>query len=152
MLKRRIQNTRQRRRRGFTLLEVLLVVAILGVIAAMVVPNLLGRQQKAMIDQSKINIINLENILKQYAIDHDGAYPETLPDLLTPVDREGNAMRPYLPSPIEDAWGRELNYEKPTVDDPTQLIVARIWSNGADGNSDDGSGDDINNWTRQSEE
>lgn len=49
-----------RNRRGFTLMEVLLVLAILGVIAAMVVPQLLGRQQKANEDAARMSIHGLE--------------------------------------------------------------------------------------------
>ncbi len=55
---------RRKRRRGFTLLEVLLVLAILGVIAAMVVPQLLGSQKKAMIDATRSGIVGLEQAWK----------------------------------------------------------------------------------------
>ena len=57
---------------GFTLTEVLLVLAILGVIAAMVVPNLLGQQQVANIRATKMNIKGFEDAVSQYAIANDG--------------------------------------------------------------------------------
>ena len=104
---------RRVRRGGFTLLEVLLVLAILGVIAAIVVPNLLGRQQKANIDQTRIGINNLENSLRMYAIDHDGAFPQggseqMVEALLRPKDRDDDRRdhsvprdRTYAPDPPE---------------------------------------------------
>ena len=67
---------RQARRGGFTLLEVLLVLAILGVIAAIVVPSLLGRQQEAMVRTTKSSIAGLETALQAYAIDHNGRPPQ----------------------------------------------------------------------------
>lgn len=63
-------------RSGFTLIEVLLVLAILGVIAAMVVPNLLGTQDRANIKASSISIKGFEEAVKLYAVDHDGQFPE----------------------------------------------------------------------------
>jgi len=106
-------------RRGFTLIEVLLVLAILGVIAAMLVPSLLGRQKKALVDQTKLNIKALEGILRQYALDHDGEMPTTaegLEVLITAPNNDDKWNGPYvtetktLPS---DAWGRPFQYEYP---------------------------------------
>ncbi|HEX6985549.1 MAG TPA: type II secretion system major pseudopilin GspG [Planctomycetaceae bacterium] len=143
---------RRARRGGFTLLEVLLVLAILGVIAAIVVPNLLGTQQKAYIDQTKANIRALENTMRMYAIDHDGTFPqggqeEMLTALMQPRDRDGNEMKPYLESQPKDAWGRVLNYRYPGTNQPQGVDKPDIWSNGPNGQNEDGSGDDVNNWT-----
>lgn len=142
---------RKTRRAGFTLLEVLLVLAILGVIAAIVVPNLLGRQQKAMVDATKSSIGSLETALQSYAIDHDGEMPQggqdiMLSAILEPKDRDGKDMQPYLPKQPKDAWGQVLNYRYPGTH---QTVKSRpdIWSNGPDKKNDDGSGDDVNNWT-----
>ena len=136
----------KRRRAGFTLLEVLLVLVILGVIAALVVPNLIGNQERAMIMATKTHIKKLEANLEMYAIEHDARYPESLDDLLNPVDRDGKAMKPYEKGFPKDAWERRLNYELTIDDNAAGAAVLRIWSNGADGQDDDGSGDDINNW------
>ncbi|MFN3158981.1 MAG: type II secretion system major pseudopilin GspG [Rubinisphaera brasiliensis] len=141
--------TRRPSRLGFTLLEVLLVLAILGVIAAMVVPQLLGRQQKAMVDTTRTSITNLEQALKMYAIDHDGQYPEgsqeALNTLMQPTDRNGQAMAPYLESLPKDAWGEMLFYEWPNSKTSNGIKPA-IWSAGPNKRNESGSGDDVNNW------
>ncbi len=140
-----------RRRRGFTLLEVLLVLAILGVIAAMVVPNLLGRQQEANIKVTKLNIKNFEDAVKLYAVDHDGQYPEgdtetVVALLMNTVDEEtGQAVQPYLEEIPKDAWDRPLQYEyPPSGNHQTVGGKPAIWSYGPDGQ--DGTDDDIGNW------
>ena len=136
-----------RRRTGFTLVEVLLVLAILGVIAAMVVPNLLGNQKKAMIQTSKMSIKGLEDACKTYAVAHDGEYPTGIGELLNPPnEKDGKASAPYLEKEPKDAWGIMLNYEYPTSKVPGGTKPA-IWSNGPNKTSDDGGGDDVNNWS-----
>ena len=138
-------------RRGFTLTEVLLVLAILGVIAAMVVPNLLGSQQKANIQATKNNIKAFEDACTQYAIAHDGEYPtggrdEVIGLLTNPgVDKDGKSISPYLGRVPKDAWGEPLYYEFPNSKAPNAINPA-IWSSGRDHKNDDGNNDDVNNW------
>jgi general secretion pathway protein G len=136
-----------RRRRGFTLTEVLLVLAILGVIAAMVIPNLIGRQRDAYIRNTRVSIAALESNAKQYAFDHDGEMPTSINALLNPgQDSSGRAIAPYVEKIPKDAWNSPLNYEYPsgkTQDKPA------IWSSGPDKANNEGSGDDINNWSQQ---
>jgi general secretion pathway protein G len=148
---------RRARRGGFTLLEVLLVLAILGVIAAIVVPNLLGRQQKANVDATRSSINSLENGLRMYAIDHDGTFPEggseqMLEALLRPKDRDGNTMKAYMDDEPKDAWGHVLNYQYPGNNHPEGVDRPDIWSNGANGQNEDGGGDDVNNWAEAQKE
>ncbi len=148
MKRQQTRTNRQLRRRGFTLLEVLLVLAILGVIAAMVVPKLIGQQQGAMISTTKASIHALSNTLDLYAVDHDATYPETLEDLLAPVDRDEQPMPPYLDTIPKDAWGEVINYR--LEEDPNfGTGIPKIWSNGSDRKDDDGSGNDINNWDKK---
>ena len=138
------------RRSGFTLLEVLLVLAILGVIAAMVVPQLMGRQKQASIDQTRISISGLESALDLYAVDHDGEYPPTNPGLeilLVPQQNDPKWKGPYLKNVNDlpkDAWGNPFQYEYPGKN---QRVgdKADIWSWGPD--KSNGTADDINNWT-----
>jgi len=142
--------TKYPRRVGFTLLEVLLVLAILGVIAAMVVPQLLGRQKKAMIDTTRNSISALEQAAKLYAIDHDGEYPQGGQDaialLLEPVDEDGKPVDPYLEKTPADAWETPLFYEYPNSKGGRSTKPA-IWSAGPNKRNEDGGGDDISNWS-----
>lgn len=133
-------------RRGFTLLEILLVLAIMIVIFAMVVPSLLGRGEKANRDVTKISIKNLEGALKFYAGEHLATgYPNDLNQLLNPLDPDGKEMEPYLDEIPKDAWGRPFFYEFPNTKAPNMRKPA-IWSAGPDGKDDNGANDDINNW------
>jgi len=140
-----------RPRRGFTLLEVLLVLAILGLIAVMVVPQLLGRQQDAMDKITETSIKGLESVMNMYAIDHAGKFPEgsaqeVYRTLLQPVEFQGRAPRPYLDTVPLDAWKNPLLYEYPARNKKTAGGKPAIWSAGADGQNNDGQEDDINNW------
>lgn len=144
------QQTVRRQRRGFTLLEVLIVLAILGVIAAMVVPRLLGQQKAANEKATAISINSIEQALDLYAVDHQGTYPQGGQEVLETLTQPwtdpvtGREREPYLDTLPLDAWQRPFYYEYPnskvSVDQPA------IWSAGADGKNDEGGGDDINNW------
>lgn len=146
------RNITQSRRRGFTLIEVLLVLAILGVIAAMVVPQLLGRQKKANIDAARLSITGLEQALDLYAVDHNGEYPTTgegLESLLVAPNNDEKWNGPYLKDagaiPV-DPWGRPLQYEYPGQHH-AQGSKPDISSGGPD--KAFGTPDDITNWDKK---
>jgi general secretion pathway protein G len=151
MEKMRIQRQRRAKRAGFTLIEVLLVVAILGVIAAAVVPALLGRQQAAYEQQTRNNIKNLQNILTMYALDHDGTYPsggrEALSSLTSAADYHGKKIGAYMDATPKDAWGEQLYYEYPTSKGKGDKPA--VWSSGPNRQNEDGGGDDLNSWSEQ---
>lgn len=140
------------RRPGFTLTEVLLVLAILGVIAAMVVPNLLGRQKEALRRSSLMSIKSMEDACKQYAIAHDGEFPSGSRDdviglLINPgQDKDGKPVSPYLEKAPKDAWDQLLYYEYPSGKVAGGTRPA-IWSSGPDKKNDEGNNDDVNNWS-----
>lgn len=150
-----MERTRSRSTRrhhgGFTLLELLIVLAILGVIAAMVAPSLLGTQKQAMIKVAVQDIGNIEMAAKRYAVDHDGDFPtgndDALAMLVNPTDRDGKSIPPYLEKLPMDPWGQQYHYEygmggstKQKIDKPA------IWSSGPNKKNDNGSGDDVKNW------
>ncbi|MCA9102785.1 MAG: type II secretion system protein GspG [Pirellulales bacterium] len=140
-----------RRRGGFTLIEVMLVLVILGVIAALVVPRMLGTQERANIMATKTKISQVEQSIELYAVEHDATHPESLEELVNPVDLNGNAMKPYEREFPKDAWRQNLNYESSVDDNAGGANVARIWSNGPNRRDDGGGGDDINNWSEREE-
>ncbi|HUG91235.1 MAG TPA: type II secretion system major pseudopilin GspG [Planctomycetaceae bacterium] len=151
MLARRFPSVRRRTlHRGFTLIEVLLVLAILGVIAAMVVPNLLGTQKEAMIKQARNDIAGLEQAMKLYAVKNYGEYPsggqEIITQLMQTREVDGRVEAPLLDKPPRDPWGTMLFYQYPGRNNQ-QSGRPDIWSAGPNRQDDQGSGDDINNWS-----
>ena len=136
------------KRSGFTLMEVLLVLAIIGVILAMVVPQLMGRRRVANVQASYASIKSLEQALELYQLDHNDKFPQTnegLQVLLVPNGNDPQWKGPYLKNanalPV-DAWNNPIQYQYPGTksnDDKPD-----IWSWGID--QQDGTDDDIGNW------
>ena len=93
---------------GFTLIEVLLVVAILGILAGIVVVNLSGRQEKAMIRAARASIGAISTAIDLYEVD-TGRFPGSL-NALTNDDGAPNWSVPYLKSAAVDPWGQQFNY------------------------------------------
>lgn len=148
------QRTTAVRRSGFTLLELLIVLGIILVIAAMVVPNLVGAQGGAMIKTTQITIKDVESTTKRYAADHDASFyvgsgQDAWQEFITPQEYRGRQIAPYYEEAPVDAWGNLLQYEWDGTGhskSPNALKPA-IWSWGPNKTDDGGSGDDINNWT-----
>jgi len=95
-----------RTKSAFTLIELMLVVIIIGVLAAMVMPRLVGRSEQARIAAVKADVnSNLALALDLYETDN-GTYPANLDDLMK---KEGKG--PYLKKTPKDPWGRVYKYE-----------------------------------------
>ncbi len=149
--------SRQRRRRsGFTLVEILIVVAILAVLAAAVVPRLMQQGDEARIKIAETMVGRSGDIagaLKLYRL-HSGKYPETEEGLEAlfrrPSDIEEDSKKwigPYLegsPEELVDPWDNELVYECPGKYNEDGYDLS---SKGPDGEED--TEDDIKNWTEQ---
>jgi len=146
-----------RHRSGFTLLELLIVLAIILVIAAMVVPNLVGSQQTANEKATLATIKQMEGAAGAYAADHDGVYPpgsgtDAWNLMMNPEPYKGRKLKPNLGEIPLDAWGNPLHYEWQTGGGHSKnpnAIKPAIWSLGPD-NSGDGTnpnGIPLNNWT-----
>ena len=125
-------------RRGFTLMELLLVMAILVIMASMVTFAFLQIQQNAQSDAALTQISMLESACDQYKL-QVGRYPNTLDDLFTqPAGLTTRQWRgPYLKDPVPmDPWGAEYNY---SADEANNRVF--ITSAGPDGQQ--GSPDDV---------
>ena len=117
---------------GFTLVEIMLVVIIIGILATVVVGKFGGMSEKASRNATRISIRNIGVAVETYEMEA-GKYPASLQDLTQATDERG-ALLPNLPA---DAWGTEFQYKK------TDKFTYEVRSAGPDASF--GSGDDITN-------
>ena len=132
---------------GFTLIEVMVVVVILGILAAIVVPKVMDRPDQARITKARTDIAAIENALNLYKLDNFN-YPNTsegLNALVQPPsgDKATNwKSGGYLQRLPKDPWQRPYQYLSPGVHG-----VIDIYTQGADGQpGGDGPNGDIGNW------
>lgn len=140
-----------RRQRGFTLIEIMVVVVILGILAAVVVPRIMDRPDDARIAKARQDIRVLESSLNLYKLDNF-YYPSTqqgLEALVTPPSGEPAARNwksgGYVQSLPKDPWGNDYQYLNPGV-----RAEFDLFSLGADGRpGGEGAAADIGNWNVQ---
>src|SRR3989338_7083081 len=131
------------KRSGFTLVELMLVVIIIGILVAMVMPRLAGRTEQARQAAARADIeANIGSALDLYELDN-GAYPtaeEGLNALLAKPQNAPNWKGPYLKKRPVDPWGNPYVYRSPG----THGTDYDLYSYGRNGV--EGGGDDITNW------
>jgi len=142
------QETLINNQRGFTLIEILVVVVILGILAGIVVPRLLGEPEKARRTKAEVQIRGFEQALASFKLDNS-FFPETEQGLNALVEKPQNGRVPshyrdkgYMKKIPMDPWGNPYVYLSPGIHDDYDIM-----SYGPDGASG-GEGDDadINSW------
>jgi len=133
---------------GFTLIELMLVVIIIGVLIAMVMPKLAGRSEQARTIAAKADIeSNISVSLDMYELD-TGAYPSDLDALMKkPTPEPPNWRGPYLKKRPKDPWGQEYHYKFPGEHNKDTYDLSS-WGK----DRSEGGGDDIDNWSDGSED
>ena len=149
----RVRNGRNRvqERAGFTLLEIMIVIVILGLLAALVVPKLIGRTEEAKQTQSRLQIKNIEQALQLFKLDN-GFYPETQQGIQALVHAPEVGRIPknyrkegYLDRVPKDPWGSPYVYLCPGTHGDYDIM-----SYGADGvPGGEGEDADITSWEAQ---
>jgi general secretion pathway protein G len=137
-----------RTHRGFTLIEVMVVVAILGILAAIVIPRIMDRPDEARVIKARQDIRAMESALQLYRLDNF-SYPTTDQGLEALVSRPSGSPEPrnwkaggYLDRLPKDPWGNQYEYLSPGVHGELD-----IFSYGADGSPEgEGVNSDVGNW------
>ena len=134
--------------RGFTLIEIMVVVIVIGILAATIIPQFIGKTHEAKVGAAKGHIAVLESALEQFNLNMD-RYPtmeEGLKVLVEPPSGEDqkNWRGPYIKLLRNDPWGVPYQYQVPGVHHTSSFD---LWSRGADkADGGEGNGADIGNW------
>jgi len=129
---------------GFTLIEIIVVIVIISVLAAVIAPNILGRVDQAQRTAAKADIQSISKALALYKLDNY-RYPTTSEGLNALVSNPGSAKNwnQYLDKKPKDPWGNDYQYLSPGQKNKD----FDVWSNGPDGSSGGTDNNaDIGNW------
>jgi general secretion pathway protein G len=145
-MNRSLNHLRRRVQAGFTLIELMVVLVIIGVLAALIVPNVLDRADDARATAARTDVNNLVQALKLYRLDNQ-RYPSAEQGLRALIARPTTApvppnWKPYLEKLPNDPWGRPYQYLNPGIKGEIDVM-----SFGADGQSGgEGKDADIGSW------
>ncbi len=139
------QRVDSRRERGFTLIEIMVVVVIIGLLAAIVAPNLIGNIDRAAVTRARADIRTIDNALNLYRLDNF-RYPSTDEGLQALVTNPGEASAPnwkqYLRSVPSDPWNNDYQYASPGRQGDYEVFT--LGANGQEGG--EGIDADIGTW------
>lgn len=141
-----VKSMRRPRHAGFTLIEIMVVVAIIAILGAAVVPKIMNNPDKARKVRAQTDIGTIGQALEMYKLDNF-AYPSTDQGLQALVEKPTGDPEPanwsdgYLQSLTKDPWGRDYVYVSPGENGPFDLIS--LAADGVEGG--EGSGEDISN-------
>ncbi len=144
---------RRLNKNGFTLIELMVVIVILGILAGLIIPRIMGRPEEARRMKARVQMESMETALRLYKLDN-GVYPSTEQGLLALVEaptvgelprawRKGGYLeKGQVP---KDPWGNEFVYLSPGLHGDFDLM-----SYGADGQpGGEDQNQDVNNWDRE---
>jgi len=142
-----VKSMKQTRHAGFTLIEIMVVVAIIAILGAAVVPKIMNNPDKARIVRANTDIGTIAQALEMYKLDNF-AYPSTDQGLQALVEKPTGDPEPanwsdggYIQSLPKDPWGREYVYVSPGEASDFDLIS--LASDGVEGG--EGTGEDLSN-------
>ena len=129
-------------RRAFTLVEMLLVVTIIGILAALVIPKIVGRSEQARVTAAQADLASIKTTLDAFEVDN-GYYPKSIQDLVLAPNTAKNWHGPYLEKVPQDPWGNNYVYYFPGKHNTGSYDLLSI---GPD--SKEGTDDDVGNWSK----
>jgi general secretion pathway protein G len=137
--------TTRNKRGGFTLVEIMVVVIVIGILAATIIPKFMGTTHDAKIATAKSNIAELESDLERFNV-HLDRYPSTEEGLNAliekPADDEGKWRGPYITKLRTDPWGHPYHYKYPGTH---HTAGPDLWAIDPDAKVE-GAGAEIGNW------
>ena len=132
---------------GFTLIEIMVVVIILGILAATIIPQFMSTTYDAKVSTAKATVAELESALERFYVhmDRHPTMEEGLNILVTAPSGDDKKWRgPYIKQLRADPWGNPYQYRYPGTHHPSSFD---LWSRGGDGaDGGEGEGADIGNW------
>lgn len=124
------------KRKAFTLIELMVVILILAILAALIVPKVIGKEDDAKRSKARADITALANALDNFRLDND-RYPTTeegLQALRSQPPDVNNWRGPYIRSALPtDPWGNEYIYEFPGPDGENSYVILSLGADGQEG-------------------
>ena len=149
MIRQGLPSTIRHTQRGFTLIEIMVVVVILGILAALVVPQIISRPDEARVAKARQDIRAVESALKLFRLDNF-QYPSTEQGLAALVDKPSTQPEPcnwkaggYLDRLPKDPWGDVYHYRNPG--EHGEIDVYTLGRDGRPGGEETDA--DLGNWT-----
>jgi general secretion pathway protein G len=135
-----IANQKSKIKNAFTLVELMLVVTIIGILAALVIPRIAGRSEQARITAVHADLSSIKTALDAFEVDN-GFYPKSLQDLVQQPSNAKNWHGPYLDRLPVDPWQNPYVYYYPGKHNANGYDLLSVGPDGKEGTDDD-----IGNW------